>query len=192
MNIVTVRWGNKFSEDYVTALKAQVKQLKVLTDEDGSLLEPRRYFGWWSKLEVFRPENRHLRPCLFIDLDTFVMGSLAPFFRLDNTKLWLIRDFYHLKKRSNSGLFIAPKHGISDAIWNQAQGMHFTSGDGDYLTGFPHEKLQDHVSGILSYKVNNLADTFPKKARIVCFHGKTKPSNVEGWAIDYWMSCLKM
>ena len=31
MNVITVRWGNKYSADYVYALKAQVPQLKVLT-----------------------------------------------------------------------------------------------------------------------------------------------------------------
>lgn len=191
MNVITVRWGNKYSEDYVYALKAQVPQLKVLTVETGDLREPMRFHSWFSKLEVFRPENRHFRPCLFIDLDTFVIGSLAPFFKLDDTKLWLIRDLFQPEKRSNSGLFIAPEYGISDTIWERAQSLDMSrGGDGDFLNSFEHEKLQDYVSGILSYKAHQLYEG-PKNARIVCFHGRPKPADTDGWAQEHWQSCLK-
>jgi len=192
VNFVTCIWGDKYSQDYVTALKAQVPELITLSDKDGSLIDHRSFRGWWSKMEVFRPENRHLRPCLFIDLDTIVIGSLAPFFELDLTKLWLIRDLFQPNKKSNSGLFIAPEDGLSDEIWTQAvkHRKYDNDQDGDFLSKFPHEKLQDHVTGILSYKSDQLYDS-PKKARIVCFHGKPKPHKTEGWAKEHWESCLK-
>ncbi len=189
MNVITAIWGDKYSDDYVTALRAQVPQLIVL-GRDEPLLEPDRYRSWFCKIEAFRPENRHLRPCLFIDLDTFVLGSLAPFMRLDDTKLWLIRDMFRPDKRSNSGLFIAPKDGVSDTIWDMSRTLNMDrGGDGDYLNTFAHEKLQDHVSGILSYKAAQLYDD-PKDARIVVFHGKPKPADTEGWAQEHWQSCL--
>jgi len=189
MNIVTVRWGNKFSYDYVTALRAQVPNVKILTDEDGSLLEPKRFTGWFSKLEVFRPENKKLRPCLFLDLPTFVMKSLRPFHRLDNTKLWLIRDFNNHRK-SNSGIFIAPKHGISDEIWSRVRDMDAYNGDGDFLSTFEHSILQDSVSGIMSYKSDWLYDD-PGDARVISFHGRPKPHQTEGWALEMWLQCTK-
>ena len=194
LQVITAIWGNKYSEDYVTALKRQVPGLEVLRVGNG-LLEPNKYTGWWCKLEVFRPENEHLRPCLFIDLDTYVFGSLAPFEELDLTKFWMIRQFKDLrspstKKRSNSGLFIAPKD--CDEIWTHANAIDFDhgnrgKGDGDFLSQFPHEIIQEHVSGIMSYKCDRLEREKPD-CRIVCFHGRPRLHETEGWAKDYWTS----
>jgi alpha-N-acetylglucosamine transferase len=194
LRIISAIWGNKYSEDYVVALKRQVPDLTVLRVGNG-LFEPNRYTGWWCKLEVFRPENEHLRPCLFIDLDTYVFGQLDPFFELDLTKLWLIRQFKDLrspstKKRSNSGLFIAPKN--TDAIWEQAQYFNLDHGnrgrgDGDFLATFPHEIIQHHVSGIMHYKCDRLEKKKPD-CRIICFSGHPRPHETEGWAKDYWIS----
>jgi len=190
VNVVTAIWNGpgqpKYSEDYVTALKRQVPRLVVLREQDG-LYEPGRFRRWFCKLEVFRPENRHLRPCLFIDLDTFVLGSLDPILSLDAEKLWLIKQFYQPHK-SESGLFIAPVDGISDTIWKRATETNLEqnfTGDGQFLAGFPHHRITDAVDGILSYKVDKLQDS-PKNARIVCFHGVPKPADVDGWAGDYF------
>lgn len=198
LQIVTALWGNKYSEDYVLALKRQVRGIKVMRVGNG-LLEPHKFTGWWCKLELFRPENAHMRPCLFIDLDTFIFGSLAPFFKLDDTKFWMIRQFKDLrspstKERSNSGLMIAPKN--VDHIWNIAKSIDFDhgnrgKGDGEFLAQFPHEILQDHVSGIMSYKCDRLEKKKPDDARVVCFHGRPHPHEAEGWALDWWNKCTK-
>jgi len=203
LQVITAWWGDKYSYDYVIALKKQVPGLKVVQVGNG-LLQPARYTGWWCKLEVFRPENEHLRPCLFIDLDTFVFGGIEPFFELDLTKLWLIRQFKDLrspsmKKRSNSGLFIAPKQ--CDEIWEQAGKLNLDAtnsgdrgdrgkGDGDFLATFDHEIIQDHVSGIMHYKCDRLENKKPD-CRIVCFSGRPRPHETEGWAKDYWTTMIQ-
>jgi len=194
LQVITAIWGDKYSEDYVTALKRQVPELKVVREGDG-LLEPSKYMGWWCKLEVFRPENEHLRPCLFIDLDTYVFGSLEPFYSLDLSTLWPIRQFQDLrspstKKRSNSGLFIAPKD--CDEIWSKAKDFNKDEGyrgrgDGDLLATFPHQIIQEHVSGIMHYKFDRLEKKKPD-CRIMCFSGHPRPHKTEGWAKDYWIN----
>lgn len=183
MNVVTVWWqSDKYPRAYVDALKSQIPDLKVLTNGDG-LYEPGRYRHWWSKLEIFRPENRHLRPCLVVDLDTFVF-DLEPILNLDPERLWLIREFMGSKRRGESGLFIAPKD--ADAIWSAAEGLRdFSGGDGAFLRQFPHSFIPDEVDGIYSYKVH-CRESCPDDARVVCFHGAPKPHEVDGWAGRYW------
>lgn len=188
LTYLSVRHGNKYGPEYTEVLKKQVPGLIVLGD-DREFLNPGRYIGWWSKLEIFAPENRDLRPCLFIDLDTFVF-DLTPFEDIDHEQFWMINDF-HLPKIGESGLFIAPKYGISDQIWEQAEHLAsqgpFQGEDGRFLRQFPHKRLNDVISGILSYKVD-LVDS--PRGRIVCFHGRPKMPDAEGWAKDRWNTLL--
>ena len=185
INVITAIWGDKYSEDYVHALRAQVPGLIVLGRER-PLLSPQRYRHWWCKLEAFRPENADLRPCLFIDLDTFILGDLAPLLAVD-PGLWLIHNFAH-PETSNSGLFIAPDSELSDKIWQASQATNtlvLGRGDGTFLAGFKHRRLTDEFADILSYKRDQLYDG-PKNARIVCFHGKPKPHQCDKWAKEYF------
>lgn len=204
MNVVTVWWTAfdggrgqyRFSKDYADSLKNQLRErghdLIVLSDAGYGepLLKSFRYRGWWAKLECFAPWNRDLRPCLCMDLDTFVLGRIDPILDLDSTRLWLIREAFR-KNHGNSGLFIAPKDGISDDIWRKAESLSvFERGDGDFLRQFPHEFIQDHVDGILSYKADQLYES-PKNARIVLFHGRPRPEHAEGWAKQFWESHVR-
>lgn len=202
MNIVCVHWAAHYtggrgqyaySEDYPRALKSQLRELRheltVLTDtgQGRPLLSPEKYRGWYAKLEVFRPENRDLRPCLCIDLDTFIVGDIAPILSLDPKRFWLIRQFLGTKRLGESGLFIAPKD--SDYIWHAAEALHsYERGDGDFLRQFPHDFIPDHVDGILSYKAHHLQNGYPKGARVIAFHGKPKPADLpsNSWAGRYW------
>lgn len=189
MNVVTAIWGNKYSEQYVDALKAQIPGLIVLRENDG-LFQPGKYRDWFCKIEVFRPENRHIRPCLFVDLDTFITGDLSPVLALDDQCLWLIKNFFQ-PARSESGLFIAPKAHISDIIWKRAESISLSStykGDGDFLATFPHQKITDRVDRIYSYKADHL-EAGPRDARVVCFHGKPKPTDLDNWARIYFDKC---
>lgn len=193
MNVVCTWWTGldggpgqyPYSEDYVHALRSQIPGLIVLSDNGyRPLLQPRRYKGWWSKIEVFRPENRDLRPCLCVDLDTLILGDITPILNLDPERLWLIRDFNRPNK-GESGLFIAPKDGISDVIWKGVQQIpNLTRGDGAFLRRFECGYIQDEVDGILSYKTHKLQDE--PRGRVVCFHGKPKPHECKGWAHDLW------
>lgn len=185
--VVSARWGDKYGPEYSDALRAQVPGLVVL-GEDRPFIEPDKFEKWWCKHELFRPENADLRPALFIDLDTYVMGDLTPILELPGDRLWLIADFNRPEKRSESGLFIAPAGPVSDEIWRKAclpQARNFY-GDGAFLNTLPHSRITDEVDGIMSYKVHRLQES-SKGARIVCFHGKPNPHEVgEGWAKDFW------
>lgn len=176
-----------YTGEYVRALQSQVPGITVLTNtgEGRPLLSPERYCGWHAKLEVFRPENRDLRPCLCVDLDTLIVGDIGPILALDPTKLWLIRQFLSPRQLGESGLFIAPKD--SDRIWEAAERLrNFDRGDGEFLRWFSHSFIPDEVDGILSYKAHKLKNGYPEGTRVVCFHGRPRPHEAGGWAQEYF------
>lgn len=188
MNVVTAIWGDQlYDDDYVRALRDQIPELIVL-GRDRPLLDPGGYRGWWCKLEVFRPENADIRPCLFVDLDTFILGDIRPLLKVE-PGLWLIKNFFQPKK-SNSGLFVAPDSELSERAWEGSKQLDTIThgrgaGDGDYLASFKHERLTDVFPDILSYKADQLY-AGPKNARIVCFHGRPKPHQCDGWAKEFF------
>lgn len=196
---MTVWWESpRFPRDYVYALSSQVPQLIVLSTHAAyrQLLEPDRYADWWSKLEVFRPENRDIRPCLFIDLDTFIVGNIDPILELSVDRLWLIREFMDAQSGGASGMFIAPRDGVSDTIWRVAERLtedHFADpyGDGGILRRFPFSFIPDYVDGIYSYKSHALSGGYPGNARVICFHGEPKPMTASGWAKEYFEHHVK-
>jgi hypothetical protein len=179
VHVVTGIWGEKYDERYVTALRRQVPEILVL----GRDIERRiDWPGFFGKLECFAPWLAHLRPFLWIDLDTFVLGDLSPLTELTD-ELWLLNDFFHPAK-GESGVMIVPTD--CGAIWAgaaAARGHYY--GDGPYLAQYPHKRLQSAVPGIKSYKADHLHEG-PKGARIVCFHGQPKPADCKGWAREFF------
>lgn len=180
LRVVTIRWGD-FPKIYVEALRRQVRehtgQELICLGDDVPLSG--HYGGrWGAKIELFSPAFEPYRPCLFFDLDTFLMGPIDDLLEpMDN--LWLIRDF-NKPRRSNSGVMRVPKK--NDLIWEQRPSK-FDFADGNYLTDFPHGRIQDHFDGVVSYKLHSRE---APTGRIVCFHGKPKPHEADGWARDYW------
>lgn len=188
MYVVCVRQGEKYGPEYVTALRRQVKEhtgqeLICLTDQEdtpGYKCWMRYGFeGWWSKIELFAPEWECIRPCFYLDLDTYVRDDVSDFL-IEPEDLWLIRDL-NVPTRGNSGLMILPER--THEIWNAALQWQGKRVDGNFLTTQKYKPMQDHFHGIHSYK--NECRERPK-GRIICFHGKPKPHETEGWAKEYW------
>ena len=182
-----MRQGKKYSPRYVEILIGQVRSPVItLTDQKDTPGEVRQlrngYQGWTAKMELFAPWNEDLRPCLFLDLDTFVLGAIDDILANPGQDLWLIRDFYH-GHRSNSGLMILPKD--TKNIWRRFQREPLDRFvDGNFLNRFPHRVMQDTYDGIVSYKADSCAER--PKGRIVCWHGKPKPHECGGWVADIW------
>ena len=188
MYIVSVRQGNKYSSQYVTVLKGMVRDqgydLKILGDqEDADIQMQTNYKGFWSKIELFSPDFP-LRPCLFLDLDSFVVGSLDEFLE-EPKELELIKDFGCIirpnRSRSNSGVMRIPKN--VDEVWN----AHYSSQtmvDGDFLNSQPH--VQMDMTGIYSTKYQ-CKQGIPEDAKILCSHGRPRPHEDERpWIRDLW------
>lgn len=184
----------RYTEEHVRALRSQVEgvgqELAILGNQQIAtrLLCQQRLYGWYSKLEWFAPWNEDLRPCLVIDLDTFVLKSLEPILELDASGLWLIRQFLRDQGLGESGLFIAPKN--CDEIWaaiNSTATCNLPVGDGMFMRMFPHRFIPDVVDGIHSYKAHNLVEGPRADTRVLCFHGKPRPHEAAPWARTHWL-----
>jgi hypothetical protein len=194
--VCLVRQGDKYSLDYVRLLQQQIgnqAELICLTDRDcipGVKAVPLvgNAPGWWAKMELFAPWNAKLRPFLFLDLDTYVLGAIAPVLADPGDKLKMLRDFYNPPDAA-SGVMIVPKdcseiygvwHGDPDGIMSRCK----AGGDQQFTGHFCRSFLQDEYPGMISsYKVHSREEpTSP----IVCFHGIPKPHEADGWAGDIW------
>lgn len=180
-----------YSESHVESLRAQLARFGhalVTIGLDVPILR-KGYAGWWSKMLVFAPEYRELRPMLALDLDNFVVDTLDPILALDPTKLWLIRQFMSRTDLAEMGLCIVPDAPLADTIWHRAEADPQTRQPGELVREFPYELIPDAVDGIYSYK-RDCRQSCPPDARVVCFHGKPKPPDVEGWARQWWDNSL--
>ena len=105
--VLCMKWGTLYSAKYVNILHRAVKdhlsypfRFVCLTDDadgldpeiehhpipDLGLPEEKVYHGAWPKLSVFGVRLYDLTGrCLFIDLDSVIVGSLDPFFDVDAT-----------------------------------------------------------------------------------------------------------
>jgi len=146
--------------------------------------------GWWSKMELFRPDITG--DLLYIDLDTVIVGPLADI--VEARCLTVLRDFYDRGKPERqrlvgSGLMYLPED-MRVPIWRRwlldPQG-HMTrfkaGGDQAFLQAFVEKEAarwQDLLPGqVVSYKVHiKPTGKAPAGSRVVCFHGLPRPWKV--------------
>lgn len=136
----------------------------------------RTYEGWWAKIELFAPWNEHLRPCVYFDLDTYILDDCRELLQSTDT-FWMVKDFCN-KYTDTSSVMVIPKD--TRRIWENHFSWSKPKIDGMFLFCQPHRRLNDRFKGITSFKVHNTP------SRIVCFHGEPKPHNVSGWAGEVW------
>jgi hypothetical protein len=160
--------------------------------------------GWWSKLELFRPDL--VGPILYADLDTLIVGSLADI--AGAGKLTLLSDFYHPAEAA-SGLMFLPEEDRA-AVWRAFTAdpdrimrrcadfdQNGVRGDGKFLgemLGDRAARWQAELPGqVVSYKLHVRERTssretgngdVPKGARVICFHGRPRPWEVKEWRLS--------
>jgi hypothetical protein len=179
MFTVLIRHGDKFSHDYYKAWKTMIPDCIIVGDD-----VPFRYHweGWFALYEMFSPEFEY-RPCLYFDLDTYILRNIQEFYEPPD-RLMMISDFYH-PTRENAGVMQIPKN--VDDIWNAIKHLQSKgNAPGNVFNSLPHGVLnKKYPNKIVSYKAHNLQRQKPS-APIMCFHGKPKPHEVTGWAGDLW------
>lgn len=142
--------------------------------------------GWWSKLELFRPDIRG--DFLYMDLDTVVTGDIAEFWTLDRSAL--LSDLYRPDLAQSGVMYLTEADRAR--VWGELsrQGVNATirryRGDGEFLHNtMPRaDRLQDVFPGrIVSYKGAKVASQgVPDGASIVAFHGRPRPRDVD-WRV---------
>lgn len=185
MRAIIVRQGEKYSEDYTKVLTRQIKEHGgepiVLGDgEDADIPLSYGYKGWWAKMEIFSDELKHLRPFLYIDLDSFVLGPLPEI----PDKFYMCREWSPHLTGCQSSVMIVPKE---TDIWDKFIHDHEYEkykGDQIWLSQYCENIIQEDFPGLAgSYKWENQEQPIHK---IVTFHGRPKPHNATGWTKKVW------
>lgn len=192
--LVLVRQGDKYGPEYVEILKKQAKEtsgLETLVLGDGEDADiPLKYGwqGWWSKLELFRPDIP--KPFIYIDLDSYVLGDIS---RLLGETM-ICREWHPNIK--GCGMYQSSVIAVAeqrDDIWNEwmkrpEMWMRELRGDQNFLEKFLWNCIQDHFPDYVgSYKFHNIEEP---TTRVVTFHGKPLAKDAEGWAKDLWHKLL--
>lgn len=145
--------------------------------------------GWWSKMNLFSPEIKNLRPFLYFDLDTAILGDVKKLVPIDSdqNKFITLQDFYR-PNRLASGVMWVPNTAYMDKIYanwikDPVAIMKKFRGDQDFIESvvkadlFYQSVLKENT--VVSYKprINGRIEhriKFPVNSTVVCFHGKPR------------------
>jgi hypothetical protein len=149
------------------------------------------FSGWWSKMELFRPDLVDADRIVFFDLDTIIINNIDDLLLQDDNFIGL-RLFRHAPEKENkyagSGILSWKNDGSFDFLFRQFRyEIHSRKfrGDQDYISwhlcriASKFKYWQDLVSGIYSYKRHVRVQGMPEDARVICFHGTPRP-----WEVD--------
>lgn len=210
LNVVCVKWGNKYPPDYVQRLRDSVArhmpegvdwEMFCITDDKNTGVnrrDPVNNWGtWWQKMNMFSPDVLPPGKTLYLDLDVVITGSLEPLIRsVAEQPLIIVENFSpnkaHCAHNSSVMLFdmsdprvwaifdafepeadrvISKLHGDQCAIWRILR---------DDIANFERQY-------VVSYKYHCRGKRLPPKARVVIFHGKPDPHEVnDQWVKDFW------
>lgn len=198
MRIITVcRSGGAFRWEHVEDLKQQCArhapgvEFVCLSDDPRGTPLKHDWPGWFSKIEIFTLPG----PCLYFDLDTVILDSLEPLLEIARTRPFtVLRDFNHPKAghdvqssvmawngeppylgRLYTRFRCHPEHHMAE---NNCREFH---GDQGFVERHAEgwEFWQDQLPGALvSYKLQ-CRDGVPKGVRVLVFHGRPRPWDVE-------------
>lgn len=196
--LTVLRSGGEYGPEHVRRLRDQVNlyagpehEFVCLTDVPEHMPDVQTQVllhgwpGWWAKMEMFRCAG----PCLYLDLDSTIVGDLRPVLDVvARHRFVACRNFMH------------PETGIQSSVmgWSGSSHHHLTLrfgedperhmsenqtrkywGDQGFLNRYVADSVyfQDLLPGaMVSYKVDVLkVGRVPEGARVVVFHGQPRP-----------------
>lgn len=208
VNIVCLKWGNKYSSEYVNKLYNMVKRNIsydfnfICFTEDSSGLDSniktlplldKKLNGWWNKLWLFSSQvanQLNYEPTLYLDLDIILVDNIDCFF--DIKKDFVIIHEWMRNKHKNASSFnssvIKYNPGMFNHIWenfekNATQIMKTYPGDQDWISKQVPSASVWPENWCKSFKwhcttKNNEACTVPSESRIIVFHGLPNPHDL--------------
>lgn len=178
--------GDKYSPGYIDKLERAVSRHLTIPYTFDCIRET-TYPGWWGKVELF---NRQGDGFLWLDLDVVVTGSLDEMCTTDAD----IRTGRNTAKANPNGcqssvMFWRDCRPILDMFHPDL--MQAFKGDQDWITYLRDEDIisVDYFdpAHLVSYK-HKCLDGLPDDARVVNFHGKPDPHEVNAqWVKDNWI-----
>jgi hypothetical protein len=215
LTIITVfKSGGAFTEDYVLKLRRGVKKhlakerwFICLTDtvkktefdkENDIQWEPLKHGwpAWYAKAELFRPDMEQYGRMMFIDLSSVIVGDLSEMAGYC-AGVCVTEDFWH---GGPSQSVLSYRRKDLEHVWDRwiADPDHWMRiGNKMEPPHFRDQVLMSHLTDldywqtlfqgqVVSYK-NDCSEGIPENARIVKFHGRPKPHEVEdGWVKHIW------
>jgi hypothetical protein len=200
--VCVLRSGGIYTPEWVYRLRAGVeKHLKAkhtficLSDLELNCHRVRLWrpwYGWWSKIELFRP-NLFTGPTLYMDLDTIVTGPLDPLVR-KTSGFTMCADFLRPEIHNSSVMSwrgdYSQIHQAFEADPAGAKAFYRLTPDGRIGD---QAFIEDVVEQIDTFPGRTVA-SFKRHARhgvpagtaAVTFHGKPKPPEAGGWVRNHW------
>lgn len=149
--------------------------------------------GWWGKVRLFQnPRERNL----WLDLDVVITGPLDGLVTpLDNgiriAKNWAQSGYGGCQSsvmywEGDNGRIINDEFDPAIAYWPPKNDPGILWGDQEWITQLRDEERLDveyfHPEDVISYKYHVREKGLPPRAKVVVFHGKPKPREVnERW-----------
>lgn len=182
MNICVLRSGGDFLPEHVQRLAKMIPDLVCLSDVpvDGVPVIPLRYDwpGWWSKMELFRPNIKG--NLFYADLDTTIYNM--PQMPLSDT---VLTDFGDMKVIGSGLMYLTEAtrakvwaEWIKDPEGHMAKHTKWPAGDQGFLLPFLRGALRwQNMYRVYSYKIH-CKKGIPEDADVVCFHGHPRPWDI--------------
>lgn len=205
LNIACVKWGTKYSPEYVNILYDMVRRnlpegfpgrFVCFTEDPSGLAQgietrelPPGLIGWWNKLALFRaeafdPGDR----VFFLDLDCVITGKLDDLVTYSG-EFAVQREFFNVGFGSAVMAWEAGKLTHIWDAWNKAGQPDTPGGDQAFIAEVHPEPdyLDDIFPGSLASFKRHCFPYPPRAASVVCFHGEPKPHAVdEEWVKRTW------
>ncbi len=154
--------------------------------------------GWWSKIELFRP-GVITGQTLYFDLDTVITGPLEVSPRAPDFAT--LESFWTPEMIGSGVMWFSGDnvpHKVYEKFAKQPQAYirhHERNADGTYVGDQAFiwdalnreiEHINGYLPGIKSYKMH-CSKHLPSDARVVCFHGRPKLTEVDhDWIRHHW------
>ena len=154
---------------------------------------------WWGKIELFRPDlcSENSGQSFFFDLDTFIVDNIDDLLSYTG-EFCALEDFYNPEKMG-SGLMSWNGSRVvriySEFLVNPQRFMNnIAEGDQAFISLYkPSIEYFQHVfpRKVVSYKVHcydkySQKASLPPDARVVCFHGKPRPHDLNNSFRKFW------
>jgi GT2 family glycosyltransferase len=215
-----LKTGGIYDETYVNRLAKAVKRhmtlnykFVCLTDADASKLNlelvdeviPLEYDlpGWWSKMELFRPELFNGCQVLYFDLDTLIVNNIDDFGGYGGSFMGL-RDFNTMTD-FGSGVMGWEADSFHKIFYKSMRGLisqriklgNYRGGDQELIeqmAGGDRQWVQDlFPNKIAAFRYECFDEsqwivTLPEKASVICFHGHPKMADLHNNEIikEHW------
>tara|TARA_E500000331_G_C17256867_1_gene713456 strand:- start:719 stop:1336 length:618 start_codon:yes stop_codon:yes gene_type:complete len=189
--------SNVYNIEYIRRLQAGIQKNTpdnievnfVCLSNNQDTTTPLKYNwpGWWSKMELFRPDIKG--DILYFDLDTVICNNLQDIYDMcfNNPFPIMIAPFH---TQIGSGVMWLPEN-YRGMIWNKwienpEYWMQKYKGRGDqvFITNIYRPILLEFQKikpkCIASYKIH-CQGSVPDGAKIICYHGKPRPHETN-WA----------